>query len=108
MNEFGIRHFAKTNPDAVALIDPEGGAWSRADLLDFVDRTAQVFSTAGLRSGDVVALVSPNCAEYKAGPNRFEFLLQTRRGVTGSHVITVEVLDGAVVINEETEPIVMT
>ena len=24
MNEFGIRHFAKTNPDAVALIDPEG------------------------------------------------------------------------------------
>jgi long-chain acyl-CoA synthetase len=64
MNEFGIRHFAKTNPDAVALIDPEGGAWSRADLLDFVDRTAQVFSTAGLRSGDVVALVSPNCAEY--------------------------------------------
>ncbi len=51
---------------------------------------------------------SPNCAEYKAGPNRFEFLLQTRRGVTGSLVITVEVLDGAVVINEETEPIVMT
>jgi hypothetical protein len=51
---------------------------------------------------------SPNCAEYKAGPNRFEFLLQTPKGVTGSHVITVEVLDGAVVINEETEPIVMT
>ena len=44
---------------------------------------------------------SPNCAEYKAGPNRFEFLLRTPKGVTGSHVITIKVFDGAVVINEE-------
>jgi Beta-lactamase enzyme family len=52
---------------------------------------------------------SPNCAEYKAGPNRFEFLLDTPKGVTGLHVITVKVLDGAVVINEEdSAPILMT
>jgi hypothetical protein len=52
---------------------------------------------------------SPNCAEYKAGPNRFEFLLRTPRGVTGLHVITITVFDGAVVINEEdSAPIVMT
>ena len=61
----------------------------------------QVFFTAGDPS--------PNCAEYKAGPNRFEFLLRTPGGVTGLHVITVEVLDGAVVINEEaSDPILMT
>ena len=51
---------------------------------------------------------SPNCAEYKAGPNRFEFLLRTPKGVTGPQVITIRVFDGAVVINEEDSPIVMT
>jgi hypothetical protein len=52
---------------------------------------------------------SPNCAEYKAGPNRFEFLLRTPKGVTGLHVITIKVFDGAVVINEEdSAPILMT
>jgi len=61
----------------------------------------QVFFTAGDPS--------PNCAEYKAGPNRFEFLLRTPKGVTGLHVITIKVLDGVVVINEEdSDPIVMT
>ncbi len=51
----------------------------------------------------------PNCAEYKAGPNRFEFLHDTPKGVTGMHVITIKVFDGAVVINEEeSDPIVMT
>ncbi len=61
----------------------------------------QVFFTAGDPS--------PNCAEYKAGPNRFEFLLRTPKGVTGLHVITIKVFDGAVVINEEdSDPIVMT
>jgi hypothetical protein len=61
----------------------------------------QVFFTAGDPT--------PNCAEYKAGPNRFDFLLRTPKGVTGLHVITIKVFDGAVVINEEdSDPIVMT
>ncbi len=64
MNEFGVRHFAQTNPDAVALIDPRGRDWSRNDLLDFLDRAAQALAAAGLRSGDVLAIVSPNCPEY--------------------------------------------
>ena len=52
---------------------------------------------------------SPNCAEYKPGPNRFEFRLDTPKGVTGLHVITIQVLDGAVVINDEdSAPILMT
>ena len=61
----------------------------------------QVFFTAGDPT--------PNCAEYKAGPNRFDFLLRTPKGVTGLHVITIKVFDGAVVINEEdSDPILMT
>jgi Beta-lactamase enzyme family len=52
---------------------------------------------------------SPNCADYKAGPNEFMFLLDTPKGVTGPHVITIKVFDGVVVINEEdSNPIVMT
>ena len=52
---------------------------------------------------------SPNCAEYKAGPNLFMFLLDTPKGVTGPQVITVKVFDGAVVINaEDSAPILMT
>lgn len=52
---------------------------------------------------------SPSCAGYKAGANRFEFSLDTPKGVTGLHVITIRVFDGVVVINEEdADPILMT
>lgn len=64
MNEFGIRYFAQKDRSAVALIDPRGITWSRGDLLDFVDRTAQVFVGAGIGPGEVIAIVAPNCAEY--------------------------------------------
>jgi long-chain acyl-CoA synthetase len=64
MNEFGVRYFAAKNPTAAALIEPGIGAWSRGDLLTFVDRTAWAFVTAGLKPGDAVAIVAPNCKEY--------------------------------------------
>ena len=51
---------------------------------------------------------SPNCASYQAGPNRFTFRLDTPKGATGLHAITVRVFDGAVELNEETTPILMT
>ena len=52
---------------------------------------------------------SPNCASYQAGPNRFTFRLDTPKGATGLHVITVHVFDGAVELNEEeSDPILMT
>jgi long-chain acyl-CoA synthetase len=64
MLEFGVRHFAAKDPAAVALIEPQGRTWSRGDLLEFVDRTAQALAAAGLLPGDTLAIVSPNCAEY--------------------------------------------
>jgi hypothetical protein len=49
----------------------------------------------------------PNCTEYKAGPNRFEFKLKTPKGISGPHLIIVRVFDGVVVINDEAIPVVM-
>jgi long-chain acyl-CoA synthetase len=64
MNDFGIRYFAATDPDATALIDLQGETWSRAQLLALIDRIAHALAAAGLRSGDAVAVIAPNCAEY--------------------------------------------
>ena len=66
MNEYGFRYFASRNSDAAAVIDHHGTTWSRGALLDLVDGIARAFSAAGLASGDVVAIVAPNCAEYLA------------------------------------------
>lgn len=66
MKPFGFRYFANQSPDAVAIVDPSGRQWTRADLLELVDGTAASLVAAGLAPGDVVAIVSPNCAEYLA------------------------------------------
>lgn len=63
MKPFGFRYFAHCSPDTVAVLDPSGRAWTRGDLLDLVDRTASALMAAGLKPGDAVAIVSPNCAE---------------------------------------------
>jgi hypothetical protein len=50
---------------------------------------------------------SPNCVEYKAGANRFQFELPIPQGVSGLQTITVRVYDGAVVINEESTDVLV-
>jgi long-chain acyl-CoA synthetase len=64
MDDFGVSYFAAKNPRATALIDSRGTRWSRADLAALVDDLARALASAGLRPGDVVAVVSPNCVEY--------------------------------------------
>lgn len=66
MNQYGFDYFASRNSDAPAVIDHDGTTWSRGALLDLVDGIARAFSAAGFASGDVVAIVAPNCAEYLA------------------------------------------
>ena len=66
MQPFGFRYFAHRSPDAAALVDPGGREWTRAELLDLVDRTAGALVGAGLAPGDVIAIVAPNCAEFLA------------------------------------------
>jgi long-chain acyl-CoA synthetase len=65
-NDFGFAYFAKQNPSAVAIIDVTGEEWSRARLLGLVTRLAMSFESAGLDERAVVAIISPNCAEYIA------------------------------------------
>jgi long-chain acyl-CoA synthetase len=66
MDEFGLRHFAARDRDAVAVIEQNDAIWSRGELLALADRTACAFAAAGLEPGDVVAIVAPNCAEFLA------------------------------------------
>jgi long-chain acyl-CoA synthetase len=66
MEEFGLRLFAAREPGAVAIVDGAGRAWTRGVLSDLIDRTAGGFVAADLGSGDVVAIVAPNCAELLA------------------------------------------
>jgi len=60
----GIHHFRKKDPDFTCVVDPQGREWSRGEFVSRVNRLARAFRSAGLVDGDVVAIVSPNCAEY--------------------------------------------
>jgi len=64
MDAFGLRHFTARDPDAIAVIEQNGAVWSRGELLALADRTARAFAAAGLKPGNVLAIVAPNCAEY--------------------------------------------
>lgn len=62
----GFHHFVKTEPGAVAVVDPRGRQWSRDELAGLANRLANGFRASGLAVGDVVAIIAPNCAEYLA------------------------------------------
>lgn len=52
------------DPTAPALIDVTGRAYSRAQLRAAVDQLSRALQSQGLTSGDTVAMVAPNCAEF--------------------------------------------
>ena len=60
----GIHHFREKDPAFTCVVDPQGREWSRDEFVSRVNRLARAFRSAGLTDGDVVAIVSPNCAEY--------------------------------------------
>jgi long-chain acyl-CoA synthetase len=62
--ELGFHHFAEKRPDFVALVDPQGKEWTRGELNVLVNRLTRALLGAGLRKGDTMAIVAPNCAEY--------------------------------------------
>lgn len=63
---YSSTYFAERDSDAVALIDPQGEAWSRGQLETQANRLARALTAAGLSPGEVIAIVAPNCAEYLA------------------------------------------
>jgi long-chain acyl-CoA synthetase len=52
--------------DPVAVIDAHGTQWMRSSVRDLAERFACAALAQGLRYGDVLAIVSPNCAEFLA------------------------------------------
>jgi long-chain acyl-CoA synthetase len=60
----GLTEVAEAFPDRVAIIEPERGSLTFAELRDRVHRTANALVSRGLRPGDVVASVMPNRREY--------------------------------------------
>jgi acyl-CoA synthetase (AMP-forming)/AMP-acid ligase II len=64
ITEYVLRH-AERLGDKPAFIDgPSGRVLTYRQLADSVRRAASGLSQHGLRKGDVVAIYSPNCAEY--------------------------------------------
>lgn len=60
----GIRCAASGAPDKVALDDTSGASVTYARLVERMDGVGRMAAAYGLRQGDVVALVTPNCMEY--------------------------------------------
>jgi len=64
MADHGFWNYAERNPDVLALIDPSGHKLTRGELLAECNRVVGGLRELGLEHGDVVAINSPNCAEY--------------------------------------------
>jgi long-chain acyl-CoA synthetase len=60
----GIQQFREKDPDFTCVVDPDGREWSRDEFVSSVNRLGRAFRSGGLGDGDVVAIVSPNSAEY--------------------------------------------
>jgi long-chain acyl-CoA synthetase len=60
----GIRCAATGAPDKIALGDTSGAALTYAGLVARMDGVGRMAAARGLKPGDVVALVTPNCMEY--------------------------------------------
>jgi long-chain acyl-CoA synthetase len=58
--------FAANDPGRAAVIDADGARVSYGDLLTLVNRSAHGLRETGLRSGDTLAAIMPNSAEFLA------------------------------------------
>jgi long-chain acyl-CoA synthetase len=63
MSQLSFYRFAEQNPDALALVDPDGREWTRGELWRASNRVARGLHALGLRDGDVLSCVLPNSAE---------------------------------------------
>lgn len=66
MSALPFHRFAERDPEALAVIDPSGERWPRGRLAALANGVAHGLRALGARTGDAVAIVSPNCAEYLA------------------------------------------
>ncbi len=62
----GFWRIAESDPDRLAVVDPEGGEVHYGELRDLVNRISHGFEALGLRKGDHVAISLPNGVEHLA------------------------------------------
>jgi len=63
MADFGFWAMAQEDPGHLALVTPEGTEISAGELLGRANQVVHGLRQAGLRTGDAVAVVLPNCVE---------------------------------------------
>ena len=66
MAVMGFWKLAQQAPEKLALIDPDGRAWTRGELLSECNKMAHGLRALEFEKGDCVAVVLPNCAEFYA------------------------------------------
>lgn len=66
MKTLGLWNFSQWAPEKPALIDPDGKRWTRIELVEEGNRIANGLRQRGLKAGDTIAAMLPNCAQYIA------------------------------------------
>ena len=66
MREIPFERFAAESSTSVCVIDTDERSWTRAEVLQSAMGFVREFGRAGLRSGDTLACIAPNCMEYVA------------------------------------------
>jgi long-chain acyl-CoA synthetase len=64
MAELGFWNMAQESPGKLALAAPDGRDWTRGELLAETNKLAHGLRALGLDTGDCVAVVMENCAEF--------------------------------------------
>lgn len=65
-SKLGFWNFAQRGPRELALASPDGREWTRGELFAESNRVANALRSLGVKQGDSVAVILPNCAEFLA------------------------------------------
>jgi long-chain acyl-CoA synthetase len=63
-SRYGLAHFASIDPDTIALTESHGRRLSRLALSQQANQTARALRRHGLKRGEVIAILAPNCLEF--------------------------------------------
>ncbi len=90
MGDFGFWAMAEEMPDQLALVTPDGVEISAGELLGRANQVVHAFRQLGLKRGDTVAFVLPNCPEvfeiYLAALQAGMFIVPINHHLVGTEI----------------------
>ena len=90
MADHGFWAYAEEEPARLALVEPDGREVSAGELLASANRLVHGLREVGLRPGDAIAMVLPNCAEvfelYLAALQAGWYLVPINHHLVGSEI----------------------